>query len=514
MILHKLTLNKITEEIKILIGMEISEIFTQEKDSMILKFEDEESEAFLEISTDNKYSSIFLRSNFARANKNTVDLFPQLKSDILQDAEVVNEDRIIKLTFIKYDIYCFLFGRGSSNVFLTDKNKNVLDSLENKKDFTSKVLVFPDKHLPILDENPSDKEILQKRELFGKYYTNEILSKDYDDIENEIKNFKLKIENSSSSYLYKNNNEYIVSIIPLNTLGEAIEVHDNLSDGIRKKVVLSKRDDIFKIEYKPISSEIKRLHKKTIATLKNYENFAESYSRAEEYRHNAQLLMSQESPKRSHGKSIEVFDWDGSKLTIGLDEKLNLLENAEKYFEKAKKSEREGNQKEKDLDNLRQRSNKLDEAKNEIDQIDDLKSLNKFKDKYSEFLVRKMKEEEKGPEHKFRFFDIDGWEFYVGKNAKNNDELTMKFAKPNDIWFHARGVGGSHCVLKVPKKTKVPKDIIKRAAEISAYYSQSRNAKYTPVAYCEKKYVRKPKGANPGAVTISKEEVIMVEPKG
>ncbi|MDQ1265677.1 MAG: hypothetical protein QG635_828, partial [Bacteroidota bacterium] len=92
-------------------------------------------------------------------------------------------------------------------------------------------------------------------------------------------------------------------------------------------------------------------------------------------------------------------------------------------------------------------------------------------------------------------------------------ELTMKFAKPNDLWIHARGSGGYHAVLNLGKEQKPPKNILKRAAEITAYYSQARNAKYTPVAYCLKKFVHKPKGADPGSVVIGREETIMVEPK-
>jgi predicted ribosome quality control (RQC) complex YloA/Tae2 family protein len=100
---------------------------------------------------------------------------------------------------------------------------------------------------------------------------------------------------------------------------------------------------------------------------------------------------------------------------------------------------------------------------------------------------------------------------YVGKNAKNNDELTMKFAKPNDIWLHARGVGGSHCVIRVDG-SEPSKSIIKEAAAIAAFYSKAKTSNLAPVAYTYKKYVTKPKGANPGAVVVRREEVVLVEP--
>ena len=511
MILHYLTLQKITSEMQILIGMKIKEIFTQEKDSLLFLFEDDESEAYLEVSTDNKYSSIFMRNRFARANKNTVDLFEGVSGDVLQGVEIVNRDRIIKLSFINSDIYCLLFGRGGSNVIACNKEELIFDSFENKKELIGKKLSLPPKNQPPELEDPVLKDILLKREWFGKHYTEEYLKR-YDS-ESHIDDFKNELLNSSEFFLYKKDHEYLFSMMRLSAFCEPEDIFDNASDGVRRKVILSKRDEAFNSEHKPIKKEIERLAKKSKANLKAYENYADSLVRAEEYRHHAELLMSQPDPKRISGKEIVVDDWSGEKVKIKLDEKLNLLDNANRLFDKARKSETEAEVKEKELPAIREKANKLDKALNGIEKVNTLKELAVFKNNYSEFLVRKMKEEEKGPEHKFRFYDIEGWEFYVGKNAKNNDELTMRFAKPNDLWFHARGVGGSHCVLRVPGKDKVPKNIIKRCAEIAAFYSQSKNAKYTPVAYCQKKYVRKPKGANPGSVTISKEEVVMVEPR-
>ena len=117
---------------------------------------------------------------------------------------------------------------------------------------------------------------------------------------------------------------------------------------------------------------------------------------------------------------------------------------------------------------------------------------------------------------KFREFDLgEGYILYVGRNSANNDELTVKFAKANDIWMHARGSSGSHAVLRHPmnKEHKPPKYILQTAAGITAYYSKQKNAKYVNVAYTFKKYVNKPRGAAQGAVVMSKEQVIMAEPK-
>lgn len=115
----------------------------------------------------------------------------------------------------------------------------------------------------------------------------------------------------------------------------------------------------------------------------------------------------------------------------------------------------------------------------------------------------------------FRVFRVAGdFEVWTGKSSANNDLLTMKYAKPNDLWFHARGASGSHVVLKTGgSKDTVPKEAILQAASIAAYYSKMKTSKLVPVAMTDRKYVRKRKGDPPGTVILSREKVIMVEPK-
>jgi predicted ribosome quality control (RQC) complex YloA/Tae2 family protein len=115
----------------------------------------------------------------------------------------------------------------------------------------------------------------------------------------------------------------------------------------------------------------------------------------------------------------------------------------------------------------------------------------------------------------FRIFRLDlGYEVWVGKDSSANDLLTFKYTKQNDLWFHVRGTSGSHTVLKIPDKSdgKIPKEIIKAAAEICAYYSKAKNAKNVTVAYTESKNVQKYKGAKSGSVVIKGEKAVKVSP--
>src|SRR5947208_181394 len=115
---------------------------------------------------------------------------------------------------------------------------------------------------------------------------------------------------------------------------------------------------------------------------------------------------------------------------------------------------------------------------------------------------------------RFRNFTvIGGFRVLVGKNAKQNDELTMKIAKKEDLWFHARHVPGSHVILQAHNAKQIPKEAIEQAAEIAAYFSDAKTQKHAPVAYTKRKFVRKPKGAAPGAVLLEREEVVIVTPR-
>jgi len=115
----------------------------------------------------------------------------------------------------------------------------------------------------------------------------------------------------------------------------------------------------------------------------------------------------------------------------------------------------------------------------------------------------------------FRTFTVaGGFLVWVGKSSENNDLLTMKYARPKDLWFHARGSSGSHVVLRMGTgKGEPSRKAIDEAAGIAAFYSKMRNAKHVPVAMTLRKYVRKPKGAPPGTVSVERERLLFVEPR-
>lgn len=114
----------------------------------------------------------------------------------------------------------------------------------------------------------------------------------------------------------------------------------------------------------------------------------------------------------------------------------------------------------------------------------------------------------------FRIYKLEeGFEVWIGKDSTANDLLSFKYTSQNDLWFHVRGSSGSHTILKVPGDAdQIPKEYIKKAASIAAFYSKSKNAKIVPVAYTQGKYVQKYKGAKSGSVVIKNEKIVKVVP--
>ncbi len=119
---------------------------------------------------------------------------------------------------------------------------------------------------------------------------------------------------------------------------------------------------------------------------------------------------------------------------------------------------------------------------------------------------------EAGPEPR-RFVSSDGFPILVGRDTQGNDYLTIHLAKSQDLWLHVQGHAGSHVVVRVPNRSgNLPRRTLIQAAQLAAYYSQARDHGKVAVDYTLRKYVRKPKKAKPGVVTISQEKTIIVIP--
>ncbi|CAI8369388.1 MAG: Uncharacterised protein [Bacteroidetes bacterium MED-G17] len=205
-------------------------------------------------------------------------------------------------------------------------------------------------------------------------------------------------------------------------------------------------------------------------------------------------------------KKIKLLNfYTGDRIDIKLIKQLSLQKNAEKYYEKGKSQHKKLAFQEKAIVEAKRIIGRLSNEIGELEGVQDFKSLKPY-----------LKEEEmnrKSDAFPFRKRYIDGYDIWIGKNAKNNDLLITKYSHRNDIWLHARGVQGSHVLIKNSSGKNIPKHVLEKAGSLAAFFSKSKNNNLCPVVYTHRKYVRKPKGAPQGLVTVDKEKVILVEPK-
>jgi predicted ribosome quality control (RQC) complex YloA/Tae2 family protein len=105
-----------------------------------------------------------------------------------------------------------------------------------------------------------------------------------------------------------------------------------------------------------------------------------------------------------------------------------------------------------------------------------------------------------------------GFDIYYGKNNKQNDYLTMKLARGEDIWLHVKDIPGSHVLIKNPQSGPVPDAVLEKAAQLAAWHSKARQSAKTPVDYTRRKHVWKPTGARPGMVLYKEQRTLLVSP--
>lgn len=106
----------------------------------------------------------------------------------------------------------------------------------------------------------------------------------------------------------------------------------------------------------------------------------------------------------------------------------------------------------------------------------------------------------------------DGFTILIGKNSRQNEEVTFHQASAHDTWLHARGVPGAHVIIKAGGR-EIPQSTVEQAASLAAYYSQARASTHVPVDYTLQRYVRHMKGGGPGMVIYEREKTLHAEPE-
>lgn len=534
MIRNYYTLTHIVKEINSLCGWVVDDVFTQDKDSLVISLNDGKRESFMIFVCDGKFDSFYHKNSFGKARKNAFSLLNDLTGEVFQGAEVIGKSRIIRLNFVHTTAYAVLFGGAKSNFLLVNSDGLILDAFKNKHQNISKIFAPESESNKEFDSFSPDTTLkhalANSSYLFGSTYSAELLRRtgkfdgsekladlsadDLSEIQNHAIGMINELTNATKFYLLSSSDsKKIMSPLLLNGYSE-IGTYETCSEAVNRKIVSQIVESEFSVEYKRIFAYLDKQKRKIDKQIEFMQDIESAEHRLADYRKFAELLMSHPESRSKFGNAITLNDWENNQVEIKLDSKLNLVDNAAKYFDKARATVTDIKTRKQRLPEMLVKQRDIHKSVEDLKSVKSIKELERFDSNIKKVTGERTNTSKMTMEDKFRKFELgEGYVLYAGKNASNNDELTMKFAKPNDIWLHARGTSGSHTIIRMDSEEKPPKLILQKAAEITAYYSGARNAKYVPVIWTYKKYVRKPKGANVGAVVVAKETVIMAEPK-
>ena len=282
-------------------------------------------------------------------------------------------------------------------------------------------------------------------------------------------------------------------------------------------------------DYYATKDRAERLKQKSRELYKAVHNLYERAVRKQSARREELAQSEKADTLRLYGELLQANQWaiqkgdrqatvqnyyTGEDVTIRLDPRLGPNENAQKYFDKYGKMKRTAEALNELILETKGQIDHLESIQNSLDIALSADDLVQIKDELIEYgFIKKGKgsKKQKVKSKPFHYISSDGFDMYVGKNNYQNDELTFKLATGNDWWFHAKGMPGSHVIVKAENK-ELPDSTFEEAGKLAGYYSKGKNADKVEIDYLQKKNVKKPNGAAAGFVVYYTNYSLTIHP--
>ena len=326
----------------------------------------------------------------------------------------------------------------------------------------------------------------------------------------------IKEEHFSPNIMYKGKEPVEFASLPYTSYEEyTVTNYDSISEVL--ETYYASRNIYTRIRQK--SSDLRRIV--TTALERNRKKFLlqqkqlKDTEKREKYRIYGELLNTYGYHLESGAKKLEALNYyTNEMITIPLDDQLSASENAKKYFDRYGKLKR----------TYEALTTLIEETKDEITHLESIATaldiavseddLVQIKEELIEFgYIRKKRGDKKAKikSKPFHYISSDGFHIYVGKNNYQNDELTFKFATGNDWWFHAKGMPGSHVIVKTEGK-ELPDRTFEEAGRLAGFYSKGRDNDKVEIDYLQKKNVKKPNKSAPGFVVYYTNYSLTIQP--
>lgn len=541
-----ITLNALASELSTLLsGGKIEKIYQPENDEIIFFVKNNGKVHQLVISANPTQPRMHITTQ-KKENSLTAPAFcmllrKHLVGAIIDNLAIFNNDRIIKITIdgrselkdrVQYNIFVELMGR-YSNIILTKSDLTIIDAIkrihldQNSSRYILPNLIYPvqPKNKISLDENEKLSALFANFDKNDSSYLINNISGISKETAKEIAYFDNPYEKlqefanifCKDTYkpclLYKNGKLCDFFITPYRTVSGEYEYMPSLNQAVDKFYSQFDGNERKKNNTKNLNALLKRLQNKISRRINdNNEKLAET-EKLESIKQTGDLILSYIYLIKQGSSELECYDYyNNCQIKIPLDKTLTPSQNAQIFYKRYNKLKRTEEIATLQLVSLFEQQEYLKSIAAAIENstqkleyqeiLDELNALNGFKKPLN---IKKTKIKPSAPMHiKFKECDI-----YWGKNNVQNNEVTFKIATNGDMWFHTKNNHGTHLIVK----GEIDDEVILRAAQITAYYSEVRSAERVEVDYCLKKFVKKIPSAMLGMVTYSQYKSLIVTPK-
>ena len=288
------------------------------------------------------------------------------------------------------------------------------------------------------------------------------------------------------------------------------------ADGYFKSLDASRRFDELVTSTR---GRLKQAKEQKVKLRNNLRNDLAGHGEPESHKRAGDLLLANLATAERSGNIVRVADFyaDGAPtIEIPIDENETIQDAAAKRFRQYTKAKRATEEIAQRLQQLELEIASINEMQRRLEAIAvarDEVAINQFTDTKREVShTQKTRRAETIPGVR-RYISSDGYEILVGRTSRDNDHLTFRIARPNDLWLHTGDYPGSHVVVRNPNRTEIPQRTVIEAAQLAGRFSQASEDSKVVVHYTQRKFLSKPKGAAPGLVRLSSFRSLTVEPK-
>jgi predicted ribosome quality control (RQC) complex YloA/Tae2 family protein len=506
-----------------LIGTFFVSAITGGKNVIDLIFEDSNDAVTVRVVASPGNQVLFMDYNRKKAQPNRLAFFSEINSQRVVSIELAESDRLITIRFENGKYLLIVLYGSAANVMLVDDGM-VVEAFKNPDRYTGSEELTPRPPMPLTVAPTGDifRDILKVNPLLPRTFLKNLpMLKSVESAgSDEIQAIAGKL-NDILLHRFEpglnpdgNFNPWPGDILPV----AGKEVFDSVNRAVRTAWYSRVKTERFSRKFNLMQKLVSRANDKFKSRLYSPENEDKSKARVLQNERFGHLLMANLHIEPDISGSITVSDlFAGGEVTIPLQPGLTMAENAAYYYEKArkgKKSAKIADESREENQHKARLSEQLLESLNELTEQKEPETLEKWMDTNRQtFEILGLNEEEiEGKGFPFRRIQIGKYDIWIGKSAAGNDEL-LRASHKEDVWMHARGVSGSHLIIRMNRSAAFPEPaILEKAAGVAAWLSKARTTGIAPVIYAKRKHVRKPKGAAPGLALVDREQVLLVVP--